>query len=160
MKWKVPASKSEEFKFPVDTNQSKPPWGIQTGSFVFKFGNSKTKKTPEEPKYIPRVAILFLGKVQVESKKLQGPGRMGHTTRKHRKPFSKPRKDKYIHKSICICCATKNWREKRVNELREHLQPLLTCRGGETSVPLANASTQFFLASAVFSNHAFSKDHI
>ena len=34
MKWKVPASKPKEFKFSVDTHQSKPPWETQTGGSV------------------------------------------------------------------------------------------------------------------------------
>ena len=95
MKWKVPASKSKEFKFSVDTNQSKAPWETQTGGSVFKFGGTKAKETPEELKPYSSGHSFVLGKAQVESKKSQGPSRMGHTTRKRRKLF-KTKGDKFI----------------------------------------------------------------
>ena len=77
-KWRVPASELKEFKFSVDTNQSKPPWKIQTGGAVFKFGNTKAKETLEEPKSYSLGHNFVFGKAQVESKKAQGPGRIRH----------------------------------------------------------------------------------
>ena len=92
MKWKAPADKPKEFKFSAYTNQSKPSWETQTGGSIFEFGNTKAKGTPEEPKPHSSGHKFIFGKAQVETKKTQGPGRMGHTTRKRRKTFSKPRK--------------------------------------------------------------------
>ena len=60
MKWKVPTSKSKEFKLPVDTNHIKPLWVTQTGSSVFEFGNTKAKETLKEPKpYFSGHKIFF-----------------------------------------------------------------------------------------------------
>jgi len=92
MKWKVPASKPEEFKFSADTNQSKHPWETQTGGSVFKFGNTKARETPEEPKPYSAGHNFVFGKAQVETKKSQGPDCMSHTTMKRKKNFPKPRK--------------------------------------------------------------------
>ena len=86
MKWKVPADKPKEFKFSAYTNQSKPSWETQTGGSIFEFGNTEAKGTSEDFKTHSSGHKCIFGKVQVKTKKTQGP------TRKRRKTFSKPRK--------------------------------------------------------------------
>ena len=78
MKCKVLAKKPKEFKVPAYTNQSKPPWETQTGGLIFEFGNTKMKGTPEEPKPHSSGRKFDFGEAQVETKKTQYPGRMGH----------------------------------------------------------------------------------
>ena len=107
MKWKVPASSTtdedepqgsttggpKEFKFSVNPYQSQHPGNKQTGGSVFVFGNAKAEVTPEEPKPYSSGHNFVSGRnAQAQSKKSQGPRRMGHTIRKRRKTVPKPRK--------------------------------------------------------------------
>ena len=88
MEYKVSSDKPKEFKVSTYTNQSKPPWETQTGGSIFEFGNTKANITLKEPKPHSSGHNFALGKAQVETKKTQGPGRIGHTTKNRRNTFS------------------------------------------------------------------------
>ena len=66
---------------------------------------------------------VVFGKAQVKTKKTQGPGRMGHTTRKHMKTFSKPRKiNPYV---LCD-------QELKIEEIKRAQRKYLTGKGGSS----------------------------
>ena len=89
VKDKVETKKTQgkEFKVSAYANQSKPPLKTQTGGLTFEFGNTKAKGAPEEPKPHSSGQNFVFWKAQVETKKTQGPGHMGHTIKKRRKTF-------------------------------------------------------------------------
>ena len=84
MKWKVPASEPKEFKFSVDTNQSKPPWDTNRTLSV-QIWKRCDERNSRGTQIISSDHNLVFGKTQVETKQSQEPGRMGRTIRKRRK---------------------------------------------------------------------------
>ena len=105
-KWKAPTNKPKEFKFSANTNQSKTSrrrfhvWKRSAESDQDKeltACNARIAKSPgtcwkSSKNHKKADCWSRFGKFRVETKKIQGSGHMGHTTKKRRNTASTPRK--------------------------------------------------------------------